>query len=91
MARKHTRTSIQPPEESETVLTKILPKTSPTRVPEKRTVTWRAIFIGEKGRPTAAVEVDGQQYIKGQASLVNRITKERLEKLDNLQFEFQEV
>jgi len=84
MIRKRKRTP-QSTEEPESLI-KV-----PARVPEKRTVAWRAIFIGEKGRSTTAVELDGQQYLRGEAILVNQITKERLEKLDNLRFEFQEV
>jgi len=53
--------------------------------------TWQATFRGEEGRPTTIAEVDGQQYVRGKPVVVDRATRERLEGLSHLQFEFQEV
>lgn len=63
----------------------------PRRYRRKKSTTWQAVFLGEKGRPTAIAEVDGRQYRKDEAVTVSQTTKERLETIDNLLFEFKEV
>lgn len=62
------------------------------RKQEKKPTWWRATFVGEVGDPaTGAAEVDGVFYPKGKAVAVSPATKERLEKIDYMEFSFEEV